>query len=154
MKDGWLDLWCDVRSRVISVLEPPRLMYFLFVVVGLGGLGAWQAIPNTVLLYANLQTYAMGISAAAAVELILPNSTNRALRMLAISLGIATYFFSLLDQQNGFYSVLATLFALLLWILSSSSNPNIGNPSLVAATGGDTNLLAGNLAGFQTEVEV
>jgi hypothetical protein len=126
-------------------------MYFVFVVIGIGGLGVWQS-ADFAALRANLATYAMGIAAAAAVELVLPESTSRSLRMLAISLGIIAIAASLLYQRIGNVDVvwLAAVCAWLLWVLSSSSNVNIGSPNPVAATGGDTQQVAGDLSGFQT----
>jgi hypothetical protein len=125
-------------------------MYFVFVVVGIGGLGVWQS--SAVQLQANLATYAMGIAAAAAVELVLPESNSRAMRMFAISLGIVAIATSLLYARIGQGQIVwvAPMCAWLLWILSASSNVNIGTQNPVAATGGDTREVAGDLSGFQT----
>jgi hypothetical protein len=148
----WKVLGAEVQSRLRQTLDPPRCLYFVFVVVGIGGLGAWRSAPDMVLLRANLATYAIGISAAAAVELVLGDSTTRALRMLAISIGIVACAASLLYLQIGLVNIvwLAAVCAWLLWMLSSSSNLNLGSPNPVAATGGDTQTVAGDLSGFQT----
>jgi len=87
MLSEWKELWGDIKKRMHTIGAPSRLMYFIIVVIGVGGLGAWRA-ATTDLFRTNLATYAMGISAAAAVELVLPPTASRALRMLAISLGI------------------------------------------------------------------
>ena len=63
MKADWLALFADLWARLRTIADPPRLMYFVFVVVGIGGLGVWQS--NAVQLQANLASYAMGIVAAA-----------------------------------------------------------------------------------------
>ena len=152
MNAEWKALGGEVRNRLRQTLDPPRFLYFVFVVVGIGGLGAWRALPDMAALRANLSTYAIGISAAAAVELVLGDLTTRALRMLAISIGIIACAASLLYLQIGVVDVvwLAALCAWLLWMLSSSSNLNLGSPNAVAATGGDTRAVAGDLTGFQT----
>lgn len=153
MKADWKTLFADIKGRFLTVLAPSRLLYFISVVIGIGGLGAWRALPNFDLLRANLATYAIGISAAAAVELVLPGSTSPAMRMLAISLGILACAISLTYQQLHAANLvwLAAICGWLLWIFSSSSNANIGSPSPLAATGGDTGAVAGDLSGFQME---
>lgn len=150
MKADWLALCGDLWGRLRTIADPARLMYFVFVVVGIGGLGVWQS--SVALLHANLATYAMGIAAAGAVELVLPESTSRAMKMFAISLGIMAISTSLLYARIGQGQIVwvAPVSAWLLWILSASSNVNIGSQNPVAATGGDTHQVAGDLTGFQT----
>jgi len=152
VKAEWQTLWRDMWNRLISLGDPPRLLYFVFVVVGIGGSGAWLSADWS-LFEGNVATYAMGIAAAAAVELVLPDSTSRALRMVALSLGIVTFAASLLHARYGWPHIvwLAAACGWLLWILSSSSNPSFGSASPSAATGGDPKVLAGDLSGFTTE---
>ena len=128
-------------------------MYFTFVVVIVGGLGAWRHWAYYDLLQSNLATYALGISAAAGVELVMPDQTSRSLRMFAISLGIVGVLASVIHLFIGHNHVvwLAAICSWLLWILSSSQNTSLGNVVPVAATGGDPDSIAGNLHEFHTD---
>ena len=150
----WQELATESWIRISAIREPSRLLYFLFVVIGVGGLGAWRQLGDFGLLRENLATYAMGISAAAAVELVLPDTTGKSMRMLGLSLGILAVGASLVSLQSKWVDVvwLAPLCAWLLWMLSSSANANIGGATpTTATTGGDTDHLAGNLDEFVTE---
>lgn len=158
MREEWLGLSRDVKRRLQAIVDPPRLMYFVVVVIGIGGLGAW--LSETAQFNASLASYAMGIAAAAAVELVLPDSSSRSMRMLAISLGSASISMSIMATttrtsspgglEPGHLLWPAAAFAWLLWILSASTNANIGSPNPAAATGGDTQSLSGDTTGFQT----
>lgn len=154
----WRSLWTDFCRRLASIGDPPRLFYFFVVVVWIGGLGAWQSASAD--FKANLASYAMGIAAAALVELVLPDGVTRSMKMLGITLGIVAIYWSLTASSTsqvallGFGQVdsvwIAPVAAWLLWILSASSNANIGSTNPVAATGGDIEEVAGNTDGFQT----
>ena len=151
----WQELWRDVQSRVCMLGEPPRFMYFTFVVVIVGGLGAWRHWAYYDLLQSNLATYALGISAAAGVELVMPDHTSRSLRMFAISLGIVGILASVIHLFIGLNHVvwLAAGCSWLLWILSSSQNTSLGSVTPGASTGGPLDSMAGNLQGFDTDQE-
>ena len=106
------------------------------------------------LFHYNLATYAIAISAAEAVQLVLPVKTDTSMRMLGVSLGttaVAASLFSLRSEWV-YLAWLAAICAWLLWILSNSTNENIAEqPRPITATGGPTDNLAGNLDEFFTE---
>ena len=150
----WQKLMADFLIRISSILEPSRFLYCLFIVIGVGGLGAWLQVGDVGLFHYNLATYALAISAAGAVELVLPVKTDTSMRMLGLSLGIiavAASLFSLRSEWT-YLAWLAAICAWLLWILSNSTNENIAEQSPpTTATGGPTDNLAGNLDEFATE---
>ena len=149
----WRKLGADVRDRMSSIADPSRCLYFVFVVIGIGGLGAWLQIGELDAVRENLATYAMGISAAAAVELVLPDKTGKSLRMLVLGLVIIAIATAVMSLQSEWVNTVwvAPVCGWVLWILANSDNENIGTASPTAATGGNIDRLAGNLDSFITE---
>ncbi len=152
-QERWQGLGADVGCRIAAMADPSRFIYFVVVVMGIGGLGAWLRIGDFDLLRQNLATYSMGISAAAAVELVLPGKSVMAMRMLGLALGIIAVASALVTLQSEWLNAvwLAAVCGWLLWIFCNSENENIGEARPTDATGGDVNELAGDLKGFATD---
>lgn len=165
IKDEWKALWNDIKVRLQQLFRPGIFLYFIFVVIGVGGIGTWMALwrGKVADLSESLATGAIALIAGVTIELVLPQKTAHSMKMLGytgltVAGGLLALSIALKERnQYGLAIATATVLALLswfFWILTNSENPNL-NPPEDAAIGGDPEKLEipGDLSGFKTSGE-
>jgi hypothetical protein len=171
-KDFWKH-WKIFGSDILQRLKqpfahPPFVLYFLVVIVGVGGIGVWIEIYKTftkrtdesiISVPRSLSTYLLAILATAAADLILSIlETKRSMLMLALSSLIAGIVLAVIGltittlMWASSCAVLGTILALLLWLLANADNAKLfeSSPPIDAATGGNPEEIAGNTDGIIT----
>jgi hypothetical protein len=168
----WQEFWETLKERARTPCKHPTfVMYFVGIIIILGGLGLLEAVVSFVIfgkgqeiewvrLISACYTYFLAIAATAAVDLILSLNQRKFLLMffllccLAVVLCaiFAAIFGAFLGNAKAaaFPSVLGYVLALFLWWVGNATNPNLLEPvSPSAPTGGDAQANpAGNLSGF------
>lgn len=166
--EEWKELRREIGEKLKEIFRPIMLLYFLTVVVLVGGLGAWIQLYrlNYGNFFESLGTYAVAILASASFELVMPNSDriSKSLRMLgyaALLVGIVLtiptmHANSLWEGEKYFLSVapavVLTIISWFLWTLASSDNTKLlPQPLPEAAIGGSADIgLQGTTDGFKT----
>jgi hypothetical protein len=162
------DIWQKMKR---PWAHPPFVMYFVIIIIGVGGLGAWieiskayQAPSPAALVTASrsLSTYLLAILSAAAADLIISQSPlNRSTIMLAISVlivgaALALIGFVSLSYKLGLVcSVVGTLAAWFLWIVANSDNQKLfeEDPPQTAPIGENPSVITGNIHDIGIKVE-
>lgn len=165
----WKSFLSDVLQRLKQPFRHPSFgMYFVFFMLGVGGIGVWleliKAILNPtfeakMLVPRSLSTYLLAVIATAAADLVMSEEqTKRYMRMFALSSLVVGTALGVVGLTIPFYrwaiscAALGTILGLLLWLLANSANSKLleQDPPVDAATGGDPDQnLAGNLDGLQ-----
>lgn len=135
-------------------------MYFISVMVGIGLIGTWTALWQSIATNTpsaeipnSLATYAIALVAAAFAEVILddgtpedeerPSRSNSAFRMFALVMLIASIALGaialILASQNSlrwstWIALLATFLSLVLWWIVNAYNPHLSAPDVMANT--------------------
>jgi hypothetical protein len=154
---GWPALGREAVGRIKNIIRPPLFLYFVSIVVGIGGCSVWMELFSSVLrtgrwfvdpaaVTQNVGTYALGIVAAAAIEstglgLTLP---SRSLRMLLLTMSLlagALALVSISVAQAGaapWLAVGGALFAWLVWLVANGQDQRFVDEPLEPsnATGG------------------
>jgi hypothetical protein len=157
---NWKELWIELKRRLKKPLGYPSFVfYFLGIIILIGGLGVWisiykktwDAVPR------DLSTYLLAILSSAAADLILSEGKKQSLQMFSILTLVIGGFLSVLSEANSdltrayIYAILGAFLALLLWWIANADNAKLfgENPPPNAATGGDPNIILGNLSGIE-----
>jgi|GEM_PF-2406445 len=165
-KSEWKELISEVFARFKQVFRPIMFLYFVVIIITIGGFGAWVQLYRGDIggFFESLGTYAIAIVAAASFDLIFSKSetTPSHLRVVAYMGFAASTVLAFMafqakmfweTNQNVFVVAPATLLtfaAWTLWILANSHNSNFSSDSSYNAIGGSAQSeLSGSLEGFQ-----
>lgn len=166
--DKWIN-WKGFRSQLVKrVREPIQypgfFIYFLIVLVIMGGLGVWitlfrllfsEGSQDWELFSSSLSTYALPIMAAAFGDLILAERPIRSVQIFAYGIAILGAICAVVGMVNNipYVCVFGVILALFLWWFANSENANLIEPTppATAPTGGDVEKqeLKGDTSEFQ-----
>jgi len=169
---AWTRRWAALRRelalRAVEPIEHPTFVFFfLAIVVGVGGIGAWvelfklarlQGTPVQLDgLITSLITFFFALVGTSCTQLIIEESESKALRALAQFVLFLAFVAAVLatagvgSGQAGILPwTLASIFALVVWWLANAKSPGLRDPD--APTGGAvTKTLPGNLADYKTK---
>ena len=169
----WQEFRRELKERARKPLKHPTfVMYFVGIIIFLGGLGLLDPVLNSVMLgkwpeiegvrvVSACYTYFLAIAATAAVDLILSLNQRKFLLMFFLLCCLAVVLLAFLAFVLGtfrgdataaaFPSVLGYALALFLWWVGNANNTNLLEPPVKpdASTGGDAQANpAGDLSGF------
>ncbi len=169
----WQEFWQEIKERARKPLRHPTfVMYFVGIIIILGGLGFLEALISSVMLEQKPEiewgrlisacyTYFLAIAATAAVDLILSLSQRKFLMMFFLLCCLAVVLCAILAAILGTFrgnaaaaavpSVLGYVLALFLWWVGNANNANLLDTPIKpdAATGGNAQTQpAGDLSGF------
>lgn len=164
----WKALGRELGGRALEPIgHPTFIIYFVFIVVALGGLGPWIEVfrynhPRPISgpadgLITSLVTFFFALSGSSCTQLIIEESENKAIRALAagifvVALGGATFAaISVEDPKLAIWlSGFASVAALVVWWIANAKSPGLKDPD--TPTGGSLETdLPGNFAGYTTE---
>lgn len=154
--------------RAVEPIEHPTfVIYFLVIVVGVGGIGTWvelfkltrpQGISNPLDgLITSLITFFFALVGTSCTQLIIEESESKALRALTLFFLFLAFVGAVLaaagvgsGQAGIFPWTFASIAALAIWWLANAKSPGLRDPD--APTGGAvTKTLPGNLAEYKTK---
>jgi hypothetical protein len=159
----WKNFSHELKKRTVQPLEQPTFVfYFVVVIVIVGGLGVLIKVPKAIgagatsqdvlAVAKDLSTYLLAMIAAAFVDLNFSESAKQpSLRMFALSLsiiGAICAVYSNFTSNSGracYIALFGTVLALFLWWIANFDNAKLLEPlpAPTAATGGDTDQIAG-----------
>lgn len=167
----WREFVSTIKDRLRKPLQHPTfVMYFLGIVVLLGGFGMFVPIVGVFLgrLHADVwpqalinacYTYFVAVAATAAVDLILSYRQRRFLLMFFLLCSLIVFLCAILAALPSKASVAASpavigyLLALFLWWIGNANNANLLDTPVepTSPMGADTRAnLAGSLTGFNS----
>lgn len=169
---AWTRRWAALRHelalRAVEPIEHPTfVIYFLVIVVGVGGIGTWvelfkltrpQGISNPLDgLITSLITFFFALVGTSCTQLIIEESESKALRALTLFFLFLAFVGAVLaaagvgsGQAGIFPWTFASIAALAIWWLANAKSPGLRDPD--APTGGAvTKTLPGNLAEYKTK---
>jgi len=165
----WSQLRAELGRRLVEPLKSPVfVIYFVVVIVIIGGAGIWEILVRSAThkgedlqfsisqaTLSAIHTYLVAIAAAAAADAILRlGEANRALRFLgyvAVMAIVLIAVFNSVFVESMFLATLLGVGALVLWWVVNADNATLRdeNPPPSASTGGDPRQpLQGDLAGL------
>lgn len=139
-KEEEISKWSELKEFLIfrtkkPISHPEFIVYFLLVILIIGGLGVWsdlfRANDLNKSISNNLNAYALTIIAASTIELIFSKETILKNTLTLISVGIIViyiFLFFILNNNNVptlIFSVLSTLIALYIWWIANAENSNL-----------------------------
>lgn len=165
----WRALGRELSVRALGpIAHPTFVLFFLFIVFGLGGVGVWVELfklsyssgtqPEvTDGLITSLVTFFFALAGSSCTQLIIEESESKALRALAagtlvllVLVGAAVV--GARDRNADvavWASSLASAVSLIVWWIANAKAPGLRDPD--APTGGSVNKdLPGDLAGYTT----
>ncbi|MFN4037511.1 hypothetical protein [Comamonas aquatica] len=169
---AWTRRWAALRRelalRAVEPIEHPTfVIFFLAIVVGVGGVGTWvelfklsrpQGAPDPLDgLITSLITFFFALVGTSCTQLIIEESESKALRALAQFVLFLAFVGAVLatagvgSGQAGIWPwTFASVAALVVWWLANAKSPGLRDPD--APTGGAvTKTLPGNLANYKTK---
>jgi hypothetical protein len=145
--------------------HPTFVIYFVFIVVGLGGVGTWVEVYKlyrplgappepTDGLITSLVTFFFALTGSSCTQLIIEESESKSLRALAAGmfiLALAGAFLAIARVRNVDLAVwassLASVASLVVWWIANAKSPGLRDPD--APTGGSVKKdLPGDLTGY------
>lgn len=151
----WLRLFAEAFNFIVLLAGRPRLaLYFIIIVIGIGGVGIW--IPlfqwknggsiGQLDVYRNFATYVIAIAVTAFAEFLLRNKEDLTLTMFALGLALAGAVPGVIILVNDSLSVSALCFkvsivaTLWLWFIALADSP-----SFAEKASGDASELGGDI---------
>lgn len=164
----WTVLWRDIADRFRDPLDHPTfVLFFVFVVVGLGCAGTWVELfklwrPTDVIdsldgLNTSLVTFCFALIGTSCTQIIIEEGESKALKTLAqgillmsvLGVVIATAGIGKSAGASWAWGG-ASVVALAVWWIANAKAPGFRDPD--APTGGSLKKdLPGNLSGYTTE---
>ena len=164
----WAALGRELALRAVEPIEHPTfVMFFLAIVVGVGGVGTWVEVfklsrPPTSPdpldgLITSLITFFFALVGTSCTQLIIEESESKALRALAQCVLFLAFVGGVLatagvaSGKEGIWPwTIASIAALVVWWIANAKSPSLRDPE--APTGGSVNRdLPGDLAEYKTD---
>ncbi|MBB0036795.1 hypothetical protein [Ralstonia pickettii] len=164
----WTALKRELILRAVEPFESPTfVLFFLAIVVGVGGIGIWvelfklirpQGTPDPLGGFiTSLIAFFFAVVGTSCTQLIIEESESKALRALAqfvlflAFVGAALAIAGVGSGQAGVWSwTLASIAALVVWWVANAKSPGLRDPD--APTGGAvTKKLPGDLSDYKTK---
>lgn len=158
----WYSLWAEIRRRISrSLKQPSIILYFLIIVLGAGGFGAWIQLVEYVfsdsmsfdIVTKSISTFIIAITASSTTDISLDTSSSRSLKIvsrgaLLVVISISLYIFEY-NSQSIVLVLGITLLTSMTWVVANSTNANLKDPPPDSTTGGDPR---GDLSGDLSDI--
>jgi len=171
----WIDLFKELANRLIDPVQSPNfILYFIVIVIGVGGIGPWINLAkknNLPEFYYSVATFALTLASASFADVVLYRNRNNSIDenknydMLTFPytciffITAASAVFSLIIcgffpenlATGANFSLVSLFFGIFLWWQVNSRNPQLYKAPLEAenALGDDTQIHRGDTAGYK-----
>lgn len=161
--EKWKGLGDDLKMRIVGpTSQPTFIMYFLVVMLAVGGIGCWLTMFSKGFgteAFSSLSTYSIAVLAAAMADVLLSQDVRQSFRMFSmgvLALGVVLAVLGLTTPSNYWTyasSMIAALLSWFLWYVANADNEKLKEPpaSPTVTTGGDP---AGTLTGTLRDLDL
>jgi hypothetical protein len=163
--NGWKGISVKVNAGFRALRSATFLLYFISIVLVVGGLGIWKVLhnalqaaqPRWIDVPRETSTWLVAMVCSGAADLVLNDRDPKSVKMFGLSLGICCVILALLGMGTAnvvsasVFAITGALLALFVWLLANHDNlkltDEISSPD--DTLGGSTDNISGDTQGAQ-----